>query len=98
MQHLTDAVAPLEGIFSVVIQQAEKLTVAPKHKVCALRIGHGKVQVARRAGDKWHVVMKGKCSTGQRNILVVAGRATPTLPVQLRAGMSSLGFTLKHVP
>ena len=60
MQHLTDAATPLEGIFRVVIQQAGKLTVAPEHKVCALRVGHGKVQVARRTGEKWHVVMTSK--------------------------------------
>ena len=82
----------------MVIQQAEKPTVAAKHKVCALGIGSGKVQVARRTGGEWHVVMTRECQTDDRNVLVVAGRATPELPVQARANMYALGFTLKHVP
>jgi hypothetical protein len=106
MQHVTNAVAPLEGIFSIAIEQnivEDKvmkctLSVPIKHKVCSIRIAHGKVQISRRTGDKWTIMMNGTCQTGNRSVLVIAGRSAPDLPVQERAKMHTLGFSLKHVP
>ena len=59
MQHVTDAVAPLEGIYSVVVQQRgpeapTKLRARFTHKVCGIKIQNGKVQVARHTGEMDH--------------------------------------------
>ena len=100
MQNLTDAIAPLEGIFSITMQQSKTLAgqFAPKDRVSAIRIGNNRVSIARRSGGIWHTVMKGMCETNGRHLIVVAGRSTPSLPVQARATMNAMGFSLKHVP
>ena len=102
MQHVTDAIAPLELIYSVMAQQHTNDASGPSarfaHKVCAIRIQNGGVQLQRRTEEEWTTVIKSKCNTGDRTVLVVAGLSTPELPVQNRGKMKSLGFSLKHVP
>ena len=101
MQHITDAIAPLEPIYSVMAQQCTNDAPGPSarfaHEVCAIRIQKGGVQLQRRTGENWTTVIKSKCATGHRNVLV-AGLSTPELPVQSRTKMKALGFSLKHVP
>ena len=102
MQHITDAIAPLEPIYSVMVQQSSTNAPGPlarfAHEVCAVRIRIGEVQLLRRTGENWTTVIKSKCVTGDRNVLVVAGLSTPELPFQSRTKMKALGFSLKHVP
>ena len=103
MQHVTNAVAPLEGIYSVMVQQRgtgapTKANAQFSRKVCAIRISNGEVRLERRTGDTWTTVMQSRFETGHRNILIVAGTSTPTIPVQSRPRMRALGFSLQHVP
>ena len=83
MQHVTDAIAPLEGIYSVMVQQ--RTTYAPgtvaarfTHKVFSIRIQNGGVQLSRCTGETWTTVIEARCESGHRSILVVAGLCTPS--------------------
>ena len=68
------------------------------HKVCAIRIHNGGVQLSRCTGETWTTVIEARCETGRRNTLVVASQSTTELPVQNRGKMKSLGLSLRHVP
>jgi hypothetical protein len=101
MQHVTNAIAPLEGIYSVMVQQRgapTKVSVQFSRKVCAIRIANGEVRLERRTGDTWTTVIQSRFDAGHREILIVAGMSTTTIPVQSRVRMRALGFSLKHVP
>ena len=84
------------------VQQSSTNALGPSarfaHEVCAVRIQNEEVQLLRRTGENWTTVIKSKCATGNRNVLVVAGLSTPELPVQSRTKMKALGFSLKHGP
>ena len=96
MQHITEAIAPLEPIYSVMVQQCTNDAPGPAarfaHEVCAIWIQHGGVQLQRRTWENWTTVIKSKCNTGHRNVLVVAGLSTSELLVQSRGKMKALGF------
>jgi hypothetical protein len=103
MQHVTNAIAPLEGIYSIMVQQrgtgaTTKANAQFSRKVSAIRISNDEVRLERRTGDTWSTVMQSRCNTGNRSILIVAGMSTPTIPVQSRVRMRDLGFSLQHVP
>ena len=65
-------------------------------KVCAIRIANGEVRLEREPEKR--TVIQSRFDAGHRSILIVAGMATATIPVQSRVRMRALGFSLKHVP
>ena len=100
-QALASAVAPLEGVYSVLVRQATSL--APNdlqsfHTMSvAVRVRNGTAQIARRTGTGWSIKIRSKFNSNGREIIMVIGRSTPSVPVQSRADLVKLGFTLQHV-